>query len=462
MANFPKTHGIRLAENGFIENARFEILAADPTPAAAGRLWYNSTDKRFKFSTLDEVNAVVVRSFGSYEELIAAINAVDTRLTAVEGAFVNKDGSVAFTGDVDAGSNKVVNVAAPTLGTDAANKTYVDGEVTTLQNSISALGNAFNLIGDITLGAPESAFNMSTLAAGQKDSGDYHHVAVAGWYSKDGIEAAKYANVGDGLVFDSAGDIFKIDNTNSTVAGSASFVVVTGSPDTGYTVDLDASFKARIDQLETDVTNLQTELDVTQAGAGLATDGTHVARTGTNHLDGATSLSDESTKLDTALKAEETRALAAEGVNAQAIADETTRATAAEGVNAQAITDETTRATGVEGDLANLGTTAKGNLVAAINEVATAAGEGTGALKTAINSRVFPYSGASALSHVVTHNFGTKQIQIGQIFVKDSTDGVWRNDIVNVERAADDNSFTIHLVEAGEVDVVVQDMTAIA
>lgn len=50
---FPKFHGITLAAGAFIENATLERLAADPVPVAAGRLWYNTTDKVIKFSSLD-------------------------------------------------------------------------------------------------------------------------------------------------------------------------------------------------------------------------------------------------------------------------------------------------------------------------------------------------------------------------------------------------------------------------
>ena len=51
------------------------------------------------------------------------------------------------------------------------------------------------------------------------------------------------------------------------------------------------------------------------------------------------------------------------------LAAETARAEAAEQANADAISAEASRAAGVEGTLSNLTTTAKGNLVAAINEV---------------------------------------------------------------------------------------------
>ena len=98
-----------------------------------------------------------------------------------------------------------------------------------------------------------------------------------------------------------------------------------------------------------------------------------------------------------------------------------------------AIAAETTRATGAEGDLATLTTSAKGNLVAAINEVdadlaaevtrATAA-EGTlttnleaevtrataaeAALSAKVGKMYFLYDGASATSHTVTHSLGQK------------------------------------------------------
>ena len=59
-----------------------------------------------------------------------AMTALGNRVKALEDAgYVTADGKVKMTGNLDVNSHKVVNVAAPEAGTDAANKTYVDTEV---------------------------------------------------------------------------------------------------------------------------------------------------------------------------------------------------------------------------------------------------------------------------------------------------------------------------------------------
>ena len=67
------------------------------------------------------------------------------------------------------------------------------------------------------------------------------------------------------------------------------------------------------------VSALQAEVDASQASLGLAADGSFVAHSGTNHIDTATTSKGARELLDAAIKAEETRAVAAEGVNAAAI-----------------------------------------------------------------------------------------------------------------------------------------------
>lgn len=60
-------------------------------------------------------------------------------------------------------------------------------------------------------------------------------------------------------------------------------------------------------------TAIQSELDATQSGAGLGTDGAYSANLGANYISTATSLKDADNKLDTALKAEETARTSADG-----------------------------------------------------------------------------------------------------------------------------------------------------
>jgi len=73
---------------------------------------------------------------------------------------------------------------------------------------------------------------------------------------------------------------------------------------------LDSQVKTNADDISglggSDIANLQSELDDTQTGVGLATDGSHVSRSGTNYLDSATSIVGEISALDTAVKSEET------------------------------------------------------------------------------------------------------------------------------------------------------------
>lgn len=142
-SGFRRVHGLSLVGNSYIENLHFEPVTQDPIPVRAGRVWFNTTEKLYKFSTLDDTGAVVVNAFASREETLASIEALNVRVTALEDSYVNKNGSVAFTGDVNAGGHKVVNVATPTADTDAATKAYVDSGISDVQAAVSALGNAF-------------------------------------------------------------------------------------------------------------------------------------------------------------------------------------------------------------------------------------------------------------------------------------------------------------------------------
>lgn len=184
---------------------------------------------------------------------------------------------------VDLGSEQSVtgkkNFTAATVSTapadanDLVRKTDLDTEVTAINAAlttetnariagddalglrIDALGSAFNYVGTVSGGANSgAATNLASLT--QKDAGDYYKVAAAGYFVL-APAAAFYANANDGLVFNLAAGVDLIDNTNSSVSGTANEIEIIGSSDTGYTVALDAVFSGRMTTAESDIDSLE-------------------------------------------------------------------------------------------------------------------------------------------------------------------------------------------------------------
>lgn len=247
-----------------------------------------------------QINNLGIADIAGLQAALTALEnadiALDGRITTIEAAYINKDGSVAFTGNQSMGGFLLTNVATPIANTDAATKGYVDTEITAIQDAVDALGAAFNYVGTLAGGATEpTAFDLDTLAVGGKDAGDYYKVTTAGWFVV-GLGTPFYANVGDGIVWNTTAGVDKIDNTNSEVQGTTNFIDVAGNTDTGFTVDVDAAFKTR-------VTTAETEITATQAGAGLSVDGDHIATIAATYISTATSLDNADNLLDAALNA---------------------------------------------------------------------------------------------------------------------------------------------------------------
>ena len=79
---FKEIHGIRLAPGSAVANLIIERLIQDPVSLEATRFWYNTTDKKFKLSNVDEVGAIVIQEFTSAADLVAAINALKASLAS--------------------------------------------------------------------------------------------------------------------------------------------------------------------------------------------------------------------------------------------------------------------------------------------------------------------------------------------------------------------------------------------
>ena len=79
---FREIHGIRLAPGSAVANLIIERLIQDPVSLEATRFWYNTTDKKFKLSNVDEAGAIVIQEFTSAADLVAAIAALKALLAS--------------------------------------------------------------------------------------------------------------------------------------------------------------------------------------------------------------------------------------------------------------------------------------------------------------------------------------------------------------------------------------------
>ena len=422
MANFPVYHGITLAANAYVENLVVEKLAADPVPVEAGRVWYNTTLRVFRQSTLDGTGAVVVRTFVTVEELTAAIDAEVTARTAAD---------LVLQGNLDAETTARTNADATLQANLLAEATARANADATLQlaieavdNKVAALGSAFNYVATVSGGADAgTAFDLGTLL--QKDAGDYYKVTTSGYF-KIGAEGTPfYANQGDGLVWNLNSGVDKIDNTDSAVQGTTSFIEVTGSADTGYTVDIDDAFKGRVSNLEA---NLLTET---------------TARTAADLV------------LQGNLDAEITARTAADATLQAAIATEVTARTAADAV-----------LQGEIGDITTLTTTVRTNVVGAINELNGLIAGGTQDVRNDYNATIYTFDsklvggGTPATTYNITHALANAFTDVSVFVERVGGSGVYFNDVVSVEQVSN-NQLTVYLTSAQHIKVIVRSAATI-
>ena len=291
---------------------------------------------------------------------------------------------------------------------------------------VTALGNAFNYVGGLNGGADSgSALDLETLPAGGRDAGDYYKVLTAGYFKVGAAGTPFYANVGDGIVWNTSGGVDKIDNTDSNVQGTAGEIAVTGSADTGFVVGLNSGFSARVAAAEGSVSTLTN---------GLAAETT--ARTAADLV------------LQGNIDAEATARAAADLALQGAIDAEAT---------ARAAADSTLN--GKIGNLTTLTTTEKGSLVGAVNEVVALVGGGTDAVRDGYNATIFTYqSPTGATVHTIAHNLNASFVDVGvQV---ERADGKYYNDIVSVEEV-DSKTVKVYLSTAQKVKVICRSAVAL-
>lgn len=332
--NYPVFHGIALAGNAMLENLNLERLTADPIAPGAGRVWLNVTEKCVKYTTLDAGGAVVVKIIQDQDSVAAAVAAIQTSLDAEIAARIAGDNTeiaarqAAITALQTALNDEITNrttaiaaeAAARATAIDAEAADRVSGDAITASTAADQLATEIGhrLSGDAALGVRIDDL-QAEVDASQAGSG----LNVDGTYTAP--ENTQYlgatTTLKTGLV---ALDTAVVNETTARTAADAAIMSALDN-EAQLRADGDAANNAAIQawvqtQIALDNTTdearvaaeaalriakddaLQAELDVTQAAIGLATDGTLIPITGTNYLDGATSVFAGAFALDAQLK----------------------------------------------------------------------------------------------------------------------------------------------------------------
>jgi hypothetical protein len=235
---------------------------------------------------------------------------------AGEGTFATKAYADAL---ALSGSASLASAVTLLQAADAAEQSARIAADNALGLRIDGLGHALNYVGTVSGSALATPTNLSALT--QKDAGDYYKVIVDGYFIWTALSSPQFAKAGDAFVKNlNTDDWDLLDHTNSVVQGTLNFIDVTGSQDTGFTIDVDANFKTRVTQAEADIVTLNT------TASGLATDianevAARIAGDTANASD-ISALQTRATAIETAATALATRVTAAE---ADLIAEESAR-----------------------------------------------------------------------------------------------------------------------------------------
>jgi hypothetical protein len=187
----------------------------------------------------------------------------------------------------------ITGLAAGVNPTDAVNKAQLD---------------ALTIEGGMTYRGIIDASDATGAALDGASKGDFFYVSVGGTLDGKAFSVTDHLVVNADITdfdVDGAGKIDKVDNTESLDLLRDSDIV--DDLTTGGSANVLSAEQGKV--LKGLVDDLQTEVDDTQTGAGLAADGSYVQPSGSNYIDASTSLASADALLDAQIK-----------VNADAIA----------------------------------------------------------------------------------------------------------------------------------------------
>ena len=302
----------------------------------------------------------------------SSISTLNTEMDAVEAR------ATTLESEMDA-----VEARATTLETemDAAESEIDDleafvGEGTSLDTVANDLAGAVNelhtdtnaVAGRLTTAESSIVTNATTIST-ETARAQAEETSIRGDFAAADTSIRSDFAAADAVVLNSASSdaTTKADNAEAAAKTYSDGIIATEASTREAADDLlegqitaEATTRANADNaLDTRATALESEMTLTQTSVGVATDGAYVSRTGSNFLDTAVSLKDESTKLDVALKAEETARIAADNTLTNNLNSEISSRTSGDASLQSQITAEVGRATSAEqANAANIATNA--------------------------------------------------------------------------------------------------------
>ena len=283
---------------------------------------------------------------------------------------------------------------------DAALQQAIDDEINArtnavggVQSQIDAMGSAFNysgtlpdMVGVSGSGSETDPYVVDTMNPGTKDAGDYYKITESAHYrvnAGEGNEQTLSLQVGDGVVFNTAGGLDRINNQQSTLTGTAGEIVVTGSVESGYRVSVAQAVKDSVVAVDSRVSAESTRA-VTKENALQADIDSEVS-----------TRSSQVAALTGDLDDEVNRAKAKENALTGSLNTEIARATAAEADLQQDIDDEVSARTDavnavdsrVTGEI-NRATTKEEALQEAIDDEASARASAVSAVSSSLTTEI--------------------------------------------------------------------------
>lgn len=243
-----------------IQNAVAQVLASGPGTPVPGQFYYNSTTGRMEFRNASAWIDSTARANHSGTQLAATISDFTTAVQAIR-----LDQMAAPTASVSLNSQKITNLAEPTLSSDAATKNYVDSAVngTDWKQSVRVATTGSNLAalsGLLTIDGITLVANDRVLVKDQTTgSANGIYVAASGAWARS-TDADANAEVTAGLsVMVTEGTTladtqWRLTTNDSIVVGTTSLVFAQIGAGTSYTAGTGISIAGSVVSIDTAVT----------------------------------------------------------------------------------------------------------------------------------------------------------------------------------------------------------------